>query len=447
MTRNGQARSPHPPATKAFRSDRLHRLALLALWAGAIAPALAFDDKAPVSKPAANRASPARGPWHLRNLEGNSDDGVVERIDSEGITFRHVDAEKPERIPWNRIEEVRRGSELAIEAFVEPSSSPFILLPQSDMVRGEAVATLAQGLAVQTVSIGVVNVPLAQWAGVLQSPSTDFVSMNRSLEILNRRPESAGDMILLVNGDRLQGTLLGLDVDNLTFQPTGAAKPVTLPRKGVDGISIDAGTLEYPAVTGFGWKVMLADGSCISAREVNFDPADPEKALNLTTRWGAQWRVPVDKLAGLQVHHPGAIELDTVKPAAIQTVDYVGPTEQPRYGSNIEGGPLKLGQRKFDRGIGTQSRTLLAYRLDGSAKTFTAWVGLDQAAGPKGSARAVVLLDGKPVYDSGPLTSSDLPKRVRVDLGQAKLLILASEFGAGGGIRDWVDWCQPTLRP
>ncbi len=435
-------------ATRWASSRRSVRRAVAALLTIIATSSAGAQERKETGRPTSSgRPATASSPWFWRNLEGEPVSGTVERIDSEGISWRTPDAEKSERIPWNRIEEVRRGSESAIEATGETATGPVILLPETDQLRGEAVATLTQGLAVQSVSIGIVNVPLAQWAGVVLLAPEKPVAMLRSIDLLRLGSETPGDLVLLANGDRLQGTFLELDADNLKFQPNGASKPVTLSRKGIQGVSIDKTTLDYPAITGVGWKVLFSDGSRISAREITFDPADPENALNLTTRWGAQWRVPIEKLAGLRVQQPGSIDLDTVKPAAIQTVDYVGPTEQPRFGTNVEGGPLRIGPRTFDQGIGTQSRTLMAYRLDGKAKTFSAWVGLDNAAGPKGSARAVVLLDGKPVYDSGPLKAGEIPRRVQLDLGSARLLILASEFGEGGGVRDWVNWCQPVTRP
>jgi hypothetical protein len=427
--------------------DLIRSVFTMVLTVFAALSANAQERKEPGRTVVAGRPATASSPWFWRNLEGEPTSGTVERIDSEGISWRSPDAEKSERIPWKRIEEIRRGSESAIDATGETSTAPVILLPESDQLRGEAVATLTQGLAVQSVSIGIVNVPLAQWAGGVLLPPDKPTALLRAIDLLRSGSDVPGDLILLGNGDRLQGTVLELDADNLKIQPNGADKPVTLSRKGIQGVSIDKSTLEYPPITGVGWKVLFTDGSRVSAREVTFDPADPENSLNLTTRWGAQWRVPLEKLAGLRVLQPGAIELDTVKPAAIQTVDYVGPTEQPRFGTNVQGGPLRIGPRAFDQGIGTQSRTLLAYRLDGTAKTFSAWVGLDNSAGPKASSRAVVLLDGKAVYDSGPLKAGDIPRRVQVDLGSAKLLILATEFGEGGGIRDWVNWCQPVTRP
>ncbi len=372
---------------------------------------------------------------------------MVDRLDTEGITWRETDSAKPARIRWTEVEELRRNLESSIDASQDTTPGPMILLPDRDKLRGEAAAILTQGLAVQSSSIGVVNVPLAQWAGFLsQSPETP-VAFLRTIEQLRRGSDSPGDLVLLANGDRMQGTVIELDADNLKVQPTGAAKPITLPRKGIQGVAIDASTLEYPAIEGIGWKVQLTDGSRLSAKALSFDPSDPESGLILTTRWGSEWRVPVNKLTGLRVIQPGMIELDTVKPAAIQTVEYIGPTTAPRFGANVCGGPLKIGTRTFDQGIGTQSRTLIAYRLDGTKKTFTAWVGLENSAGPKGQARAVVLLDGKPAYDSGPLKAGEMPRRVQIDLGTARLLILASEFGEGGGVRDWVNWCEPLIRP
>ena len=387
------------------------------------------------------------GPWYWRNGKGEIQGGTVDRLDSEGITWRETDDAKPARIRWAEVEELRRNIESSIDASQDSAPGPMILLPDRDKLRGEAFAILTQGLAVQSASIGVVNLPLAQWAGFLSQPPETPVAFLRTIDQLRRGSSSPGDLVLLANGDRMQGTVVEMDADNLKIQPVGAAKPIALPRKGIQGVAIDASTLEYPPFEGIGWKVQLTDGSRVSARSLAFEPSDPEAGLIITTRWGSEWRVPVNKLAGLRVIQPGTVELDTVKPAAIQTVDYVGPTAAPRFGANVGGGPLKLGTRSFDQGIGTQSRTLIAYRLDGTKKTFTAWVGLENTAGPRGQARAVVLLDGKQVYDSGPLKSGEMPRRVQVDLGSARLLILSSEFGEGGGVRDWVNWCDPIIRP
>jgi hypothetical protein len=406
--------------------------------------------EAPKTRPPATaegRPPVITGPWYRRSPLGEVKGGIVDRIDPEGVTWRDTDEAKSERVSWADIEELRRNGDVSIDTLQFPLPGPVILLPEYDSLRGEAVATLSQGLAIQSASIGIVNLPLAQWAGFLGQAPESPTAFLRSIESLRRGNDSPGDMVILANGDRMQGTVLELDAEELKLQPIGATKPLTLPRKGLQGIVIDASTLEYPPVEGTSWKIKLTDGSRLTTKSLNFDPMDPESGLNVTTRWGSEWRVPVAKLAGIRVMQPGTVELDSLKPAAVQTVDYVGPTAAPRFRTNVSGGPLSIGNMWYDQGIGTQSRTLLAYRLDGTKKTFTSWVGLDNAAGPKGLARAVVLLDGKPVYDSGPLKAGEMPKRVQIDLKGAKLLILASEFGEGGGIRDWVNWCDPILRP
>ena len=66
--------------------------------------------------------------------------------------------------------------------------------------------------------------------------------------------------------------------------------------------------------------------------------------------------------------------------------------------------------QSFDRGIGTQSRTLLAYRIEPGDRRFQALVGVDERAGPLGSVVFRVLVDGTERYQSAPLTDRDAPK-------------------------------------
>ena len=413
------------------------------IFAGFVPACLAQEKPA---KPAAT-AAVIPGSWLYRNLKGEAFGGSIERMTAEGLIWKPADARDSTKIDWSQIEEVRRNNESSVAPADDATLGPIVLLPQNDRLRGEAVATLNKGLAIQSASIGIVNLPLPQWAGVLNQPPQTAQESMRALDRLRRGSSVPGDLVILANGDRLQGTVLELDADTVEVQPLGTAKPVSLARTGVQGLAIDSDTLDYPTPEGIFWRLHLTDGSRVSAKSLTYESAAPENALTFTTLWGAEWRVPLAKVSAVSVARRDAVTLDSLKPAAVQTVDYVGPTPSPRIGTNIVGGPLKIGVRTFDEGIGTQARTLMAYRLDGKKASFTAWVGMETSAGPRGKARAVVLLDGKPVFDSGPMHSGEPARRVQVELGDARLLILSSEFGEGGGVRDWVNWCEPTLRP
>lgn len=396
-----------------------------------------------------NRNGPAAifGPWVYTDPSGNIQGGTLQEVNAEGITWRSEPGMTSRTIAWASVEEIRRNAEPATDPASDATLGPMILLPSGDRLRGESVALLEKGLAVQSVSIGIVNLPAAQWGGTIFQPPKEPAGYLRLYQKLRKGPARPGDSVVLKNGDQIQGTVVELDGETLSLQPIGANKPAKLKRSELVAVSIDPRTASYPENNDRLWLVYLTDGSRLSGKALAGNAADGAQAsLSLTTRWGAEWQVPFAKVARIRLIEPDQSPLDDRNPDAVQTVDYVGATPAPRTGMNIESGPLRVGNRYFDRGLGTQARTLMAYRLKGDEKSFSAWVGLETAAGPLGQARAVVLVDGKPVYDSGPIKAGDQPKRVQVPLNGAKLLILSSEFGEGGGVRDWVNWCEPTLK-
>lgn len=106
---------------------------------------------------------------------------------------------------------------------------------------------------------------------------------------------------------------------------------------------------------------------------------------------------------------------------------------------------MRLSGQDYDRGIGTQSRTLLAYRLKPGDRRFQALVGLDDRAGSLGSVVFRVIVDGETRFASSPLSSRDAPRPIDVDVNGAKILILITEFGERGGVRDLADWAEARI--
>ena len=101
---------------------------------------------------------------------------------------------------------------------------------------------------------------------------------------------------------------------------------------------------------------------------------------------------------------------------------------------------MRISGADFERGIGTESRTLLAYVLEPGDRRFQAQVGVDDRAGPLGNVIFRVLVDNVERFASLPLSSRDSSKRIDLDLSGAKRLILVTEFGERGGVRDFADW-------
>ena len=86
---------------------------------------------------------------------------------------------------------------------------------------------------------------------------------------------------------------------------------------------------------------------------------------------------------------------------------------------------LVVGEERFDRGLGLTARTKAQWALDGQFLRFFAWVGVDAQAAREslnGSARLLIRVDGKTVFQSGLMKAGEAPRRVDVDLAGAKLL-------------------------
>jgi hypothetical protein len=141
--------------------------------------------------------------------------------------------------------------------------------------------------------------------------------------------------------------------------------------------------------------------------------------------------------------------------AALQTVslvDLAPDSVQQGWGelhkdSSVLGKPLRIGDRKFTRGIGTHANGELVYYLDRPYERFEAWVGVDAEIAYTKAASVVfqVLGDGRVLFNSGVMRSDTPAKRVSVDLsGVGELKLVVSDAGDGNN-SDHADWADPVL--
>jgi alpha-galactosidase len=118
----------------------------------------------------------------------------------------------------------------------------------------------------------------------------------------------------------------------------------------------------------------------------------------------------------------------------------------PHSKKSVEGNPLSVGGRKFDRGVGTHAVSAYLLNLDGKAKRFSAMVGVDDEVDTsKASIEFSVLGDGKLLWQSGVMKWRDSPKSVEIDAANIKALgLLVTDAGDGIGW-DHADWCDARL--
>jgi alpha-galactosidase len=118
----------------------------------------------------------------------------------------------------------------------------------------------------------------------------------------------------------------------------------------------------------------------------------------------------------------------------------------PRADRSVEGNPLSIASRRYDHGFGTHADSRLVLDLKGSARRFTAWVGVDdEKKQGEGSIEFSVIGDGKVLWRSGVMRGGQPAKQVSADVTGVKKLVL-HVGDAGDGINsDHGDWAEATI--
>ncbi|MBX7255305.1 MAG: NPCBM/NEW2 domain-containing protein [Candidatus Hydrogenedentes bacterium] len=120
---------------------------------------------------------------------------------------------------------------------------------------------------------------------------------------------------------------------------------------------------------------------------------------------------------------------------------------EPQVNQSLMGGTLSIAGKKFTHGVATHATSALWVDLGGSAKEFTAFVGVDDTAiRGKASVEFVVIGDGKRLFKSGVMHQGEAAKEVRVDLrGMKTLLLLVNDTGDGIN-HDHADWAEAQFK-
>jgi len=117
----------------------------------------------------------------------------------------------------------------------------------------------------------------------------------------------------------------------------------------------------------------------------------------------------------------------------------------PQADKSVSGGPLAIGGRKFAHGVGTHAVGEFALDLHGTARHFSAWVGVDDDASPPGSVTFQLVGDGKVLWESGIMRAGVPAREVDVDLqGIQRLTLQVGDAGDGNGM-DHADWAEATI--
>jgi hypothetical protein len=265
-----------------------------------------------------------------------------------------------------------------------------------------------------------------------------------------RRRLAAGprtrDTVLLRNGDVLSGTLETLDARSVEVEID--KKRLGARTSQVSAVALSTDLADALRPKGLHARVVLTETERSPGGRLTLVAATSDgKLLRGRTVFGAHLRVPLSRLAALDLAGGAAVYLSDLKPAKYSYFPYLDEHWPWAANASVTGRDLRLGGSTYDRGLGLHAHGRLTYRLDGAYQRFEAVVGLDERDGRRGSVRIRVLADGKPLElgHKGDLTAASGPLPIAVKVAGVKELTLEAACGAAGPVQAVVNWADARL--
>jgi hypothetical protein len=282
----------------------------------------------------------------------------------------------------------------------------------------------------------------------LTTPSSADSAESFRRELLSQTRKR--DVVVLRNGDVLEGLLNKWEADHLEIEVDGKATTVKLPQVAAAALSTELADKSKPKGV-LGKLVVGGDDAAAGTRLTLLEATSSDgRTLVGKTTWGAEVKLPLARAAALDLVGGRAVYLSELTPQRYDFTPFLGDAG-PRWplgrDAAADGGDLRLGGSVYDRGLGMHAQSRVAYALPADCRRFEALVGLDDRRGRRGSAQVQVLLDGKPAalgWDDD-LTAARGPRRLSIPTAGAKTLTLVVDFGARGDVQAAVDWADARL--
>ncbi|MDI5978985.1 NPCBM/NEW2 domain-containing protein [Amycolatopsis magusensis] len=149
--------------------------------------------------------------------------------------------------------------------------------------------------------------------------------------------------------------------------------------------------------------------------------------------------------AGALSNHP-RLETDNGWYLPMKINQSFGPDD---FCGDCPGGPLTIGAKTFETGLGTYASAQVSYYLGASCRSVDLAAGIDRevlamnwpgAHNVKGTAKFVVYADGKPIFETGLLKAGEPAKHAKLDTRGVRELKLVNHSGGDGNFADHADW-------
>ncbi|MGQ0614001.1 MAG: NPCBM/NEW2 domain-containing protein [Planctomycetaceae bacterium] len=158
---------------------------------------------------------------------------------------------------------------------------------------------------------------------------------------------------------------------------------------------------------------------------------------------GGGARIALERAARIEFLGEHVAALGDFEPIGVREVAAFGAAAPWRRDGMVHGGPLRLGDRRYESGLGVRAYSRLEFAIGRRWRSFFARCGIDDAAGPEGEALFRVLGDGRLLAEVR-RKRGDPPALLGLDVEGVERLVLEVD-PAGSYASDFCDWTDARL--
>ena len=300
------------------------------------------------------------------------------------------------------------------------------------------------------------RLPLANVEAIILKPDSKGQRRDLWLDSLKSQP-SESDVVLLNNGDRLNGTLLNLSGEVLQLL-TGAGDTLQIPRENLSAVVFQPALVERPEPLDQLLLIQLADGSSLRAATWKGNPgnvlvqtAGGTDAITFQIPWPKKDGLLQKRIVGLLPIGFGTVFLSDVAAAHYEHQPYLSLAWPYRRDRNVMGERLQTKNKLYEKGIGMHSDAKLTFKLEQPFQRLEGAVGIDDSAAGKGSVGFVVDVkqaDGpwQTAFTSRVLCGDESPEFFSIDLQGVDAIRLKTDHATNGDVLDRANWLDARLR-
>ncbi len=248
------------------------------------------------------------------------------------------------------------------------------------------------------------------------------------------------DLLVIRKGDildHLDGTITSITKEKINFLMEGSE--ISANRKKVFGLIY---ARKQKTNTNAVCKAVLQNNSIVNLASI-IRIAD-ESFYQAELLVGGKIKIPAHSLKRLDFSLGKIQYLSEMKPVEVVYTPFFDVKWEYQKDRNMDGGPLRLGRKKYEKGLCIHSKTYLRYRLAGNYRRFQAVMGIDDSVKKLGNVHIVISADSKKLLEAD-VSGDDDPREFDLDVSGVRDLIILVDFGSNLDISDHLDLANARL--